>query len=109
MKPGDTVGMLKGKEIKAKDWFDIARELEKKFFDEGKQVYLLDGDNIRHGINGDLGFTEKERTENIRGIGHVARLMYDAGFVVLCSFISPKKEMRQAVRDLFPRAAPMHP
>ena len=79
-----------------------AKELEKKFFDEGKQVYLIDGDNIRHGINGDLEFTEKDRAENIRRIGHIARLMYDAGFIALCSFISPKKEIRQMVRDLFP-------
>jgi len=80
----------------------LAREFEKKLFDEGKQVYLLDGDNVRHGINSDLGFTEKERQENIRRIGHIARLMYDAGFIVLCSFISPKKEMREFVRNLFP-------
>ena len=76
----------------------IAKELEKKLFDEGKQVYLLDGDNIRHGINGDLEFTEKDRVENIRRIGPVARLMYDVGFIVFFSFISPKREMRQMVR-----------
>lgn len=83
----------------------IAKELEKKLFDDGKQVYLLDGDNIRHGLNGDLEFTEKDRFENIRRIGHVARLMFDAGFIVLCSFISPKKEMRDFVRSLFPEGS----
>ncbi len=71
----------------------------------GLQVYLLDGDNIRHGINGDLEFTEKDRNENIRRIGHVARLMFDAGFIVLCRFISPKREIRQMVRDLFPKGS----
>lgn len=83
----------------------LARELEKKLFDEGKQVYLLDGDNIRHGINGDLGFTEKDRKENIRRIGHIAKLLYNAGFIVLCSFISPKREMREFVRGLFPEGS----
>jgi adenylylsulfate kinase-like enzyme len=67
----------------------IAKELEEQLFAEGRQVYLLDGDNVRHGLNGDLGFSEKERRENIRRVGHVARLMYDAGFIVVCSFISP--------------------
>ena len=52
-----------------------------------------------------MEFTDKDRKENIRRIGHVARLMYDAGFIVLCSFISPKREMRQAVRNLLPRDA----
>lgn len=83
----------------------LAREFEKKLFDEGKQVYLLDGDNVRHGINSDLGFTEKERQENIRRVGHIARIMYDAGFIVLCSFISPKREMREFVRNLFPKGS----
>lgn len=80
----------------------IAKALEKELFDKGKQVYLLDGDNIRHGLNGDLGFSDRDRYENIRRIAHVAKLMYDAGFIVLCSFISPKQEMRDFVRSLFP-------
>jgi bifunctional enzyme CysN/CysC len=80
----------------------IAKKLEEDLFYDGKQVYLLDGDNVRHGLNGDLGFSEKERRENIRRVGHVARLMYDAGFIVICSFISPKREVRDAVRDFFP-------
>ena len=83
----------------------IAKELSKELHEEGKQVYVLDGDNIRHGINGDLGFTEEDRKENIRRIGHVARLFYDAGFIVICSFISPKRYMRDGVRELFPEGA----
>jgi len=83
----------------------IAKELEKELFAQGTQVYLLDGDNVRHGLNGDLGFSEKDRRENIRRVGHVARLMYDAGFVVICSFISPKREVRDAVKALFPEGA----
>ena len=83
----------------------IAKELSKELHEEGRQVYVLDGDNIRHGINGDLGFTEEDRKENIRRIGHVARLFYDAGFIVICSFISPKRYMRDGVRELFPEGA----
>jgi bifunctional enzyme CysN/CysC len=80
----------------------LAKALEKKLFDEGKQVYLLDGDNVRYDLNGDLGFTEADRTENIRRIGHVARILHDAGHIVLCTFISPKQEMRDFVRSLLP-------
>ena len=83
----------------------IAKALEKKLFDEGKQVYLLDGDNVRHGLNGDLGFSDTDRAENIRRIAHVARILYDAGFIVLCSFISPAREMREMARGLFPGGA----
>ena len=80
----------------------IAKKLEEELFYEGRQVYLLDGDNIRHGLNSDLGFSDADRRENIRRVGHVARLFYDAGFIVICSFISPKREVRDAVRGLFP-------
>jgi bifunctional enzyme CysN/CysC len=80
----------------------LCRELEQILFKEGKQVYILDGDNIRHGLNGDLGFSAEDRKENIRRIGHVAKLFYDAGFIVMCAFISPASEMRQYVRELFP-------
>jgi bifunctional enzyme CysN/CysC len=80
----------------------IAKELSKRLHDEGKQVYVLDGDNIRHGLNADLGFSDEDRAENIRRIGHVARIMVDAGFIVICSFISPKRSMRDGVRKLFP-------
>ena len=83
----------------------IAKELEKRLFDEGKNVYLLDGDNVRHGLNGDLGFSPRDRDENIRRVGHVARLMYDAGLIAICAFISPVREVRNAVRNLFPKGA----
>ena len=77
----------------------VAKKLEQELFAAGRQVYLLDGDNVRHGLNGDLGFSEKERRENIRRVGHVARLMYDAGFIVVCSFISPRMHGR-AIRRI---------
>lgn len=80
----------------------IAKMVEKKLFDEGKNVFLLDGDNVRHGLNGDLGFSEEDRKENIRRVGHTARLLFDAGCIVLCAFISPNKQMREYVRGLFP-------
>ena len=80
----------------------IAKKLEEELFLDGKRVYRLDGDNVRHGLNGDLGFSDADRRENIRRIGHIARLMYDAGFIVICSFISPRREVRDYVRSLFP-------
>jgi bifunctional enzyme CysN/CysC len=83
----------------------VAKKLEEELFRDGRQVYLLDGDNVRHGLNGDLGFSDADRSENIRRVGHVARLMYDAGFIVICSFISPRREVRDAVRSLFPEGA----
>ena len=67
----------------------IANLVEKKLFGMGRHTYLLDGDNIRHGLNRDLGFTDADRVENIRRVGEVARLMTDAGLIVLVSFISP--------------------
>jgi bifunctional enzyme CysN/CysC len=79
----------------------IARHVERLLFEEGKKVFVLDGDNLRHGLNGDLGFSEQDREENIRRVGHVAKLMYDAGFIVVCSFISPSRKMRSFVRNLF--------
>ena len=67
----------------------------------GVHTIMLDGDNIRHGLNRDLGFTEADRVENIRRIGEVAKLMTEAGLIVLCSFISPFKSERRMVRELF--------
>ena len=61
---------------------------------------LLDGDNVRHGLNRDLGFTDADRVENIRRVGEVAKLMTDAGLIVLCAFISPFRAERQMVREL---------
>ncbi|MDF1569688.1 MAG: sulfate adenylyltransferase subunit CysN [Spirochaetaceae bacterium] len=80
----------------------LARAYEKRLFDAGRQVFVIDGDNVRHGLNGDLGFTAEDREENIRRVGHVARLMYEAGFIVLCCFISPTRALRDFVRSLFP-------
>ena len=79
----------------------IANALEKSLYARGIRTYLLDGDNIRHGLNSDLGFTEASRVENIRRIGEVAKLMVDAGVVVLCAFISPFEVDRKMVRGLF--------
>ena len=79
----------------------IANLLEMRLHAEGKHTYLLDGDNVRHGLNRNLGFTEADRVENIRRVGEVARLMVDAGLIVLVSFISPFRSERRMVRDLF--------
>ena len=76
----------------------IANLLEKRLHSAGRHTYLLDGDNVRHGLNRDLGFTEADRAENIRRVGEVAKLMVDAGLVVLVSFISPYRAERDAVR-----------
>jgi len=78
----------------------IANLVERKLADAGRHTYSLDGDNVRHGLNKDLGFTDADRVENIRRIGEVARLMVDAGLIVTCSFISPFQSERQMVRDL---------
>jgi bifunctional enzyme CysN/CysC len=79
----------------------IANLLEKRLHAEGRHTYLLDGDNVRHGLNRDLGFTDADRAENIRRVAEVARLMVDAGLIVLVAFISPFRAERQAARDLF--------
>lgn len=79
----------------------IANLLEKKLFEQGRHTYLLDGDNVRHGLNRDLGFTEADRVENIRRVAEVAKLMVDAGLIVIASFISPFHADRQMARQLF--------
>lgn len=79
----------------------IANLLEKALLDRGIHTYLLDGDNIRHGLNKDLGFSDLDRAENIRRVAEVARLMFDAGLVVITSFISPFAADRKMARDLF--------
>lgn len=79
----------------------IANLLEKRLHEEGKHTYLLDGDNVRHGLNRDLGFTEADRVENIRRVAEVAKLMVDAGLIVIASFISPFQSERQMARRLF--------
>ena len=79
----------------------IADLLERRLHTEGKHTYLLDGDNVRHGLNRDLGFTEADRVENIRRVAEVAKLMVDAGLMVLVSFISPFRGERRMARGLF--------
>lgn len=79
----------------------IANLLEKRLHLQGRATYLLDGDNVRHGLNRDLGFTEADRVENIRRVAEVAKLMVDAGMVVLVSFISPYAAERRMARSLF--------
>jgi bifunctional enzyme CysN/CysC len=79
----------------------IANILEQRLHSGGFHTYLLDGDNIRHGLNRDLGFTEADRVENIRRVAEVAKLMVDAGLIVLVSFISPFRSERKLARDLF--------
>ena len=79
----------------------LANMLEKYLHADGKHTYLLDGDNVRHGLNRDLGFTEADRVENIRRVAEVANLMVDAGLIVLVSFISPFRSERRMARDLF--------
>jgi bifunctional enzyme CysN/CysC len=79
----------------------IANLVEKKLFAAGKHSYILDGDNIRLGLNKDLGFTEEDRVENIRRVAEVAKLMVDAGLIVLATFISPFRKDREFARSLF--------
>ena len=79
----------------------IANALEKELYAEGKKTYVLDGDNIRHGLNKDLGFNDKDRVENIRRIAEVAKLMCDAGLIVITAFISPFRTERDMARSLF--------
>jgi len=79
----------------------IANHLEKHLHAQGLHTYILDGDNVRHGLNRDLGFAEVDRTENIRRVAEVAKLMLDAGLVVLVSLISPFKADRNVARKLF--------
>jgi len=79
----------------------IANQVEQRLHALGRHTYVLDGDNVRHGLNRDLGFTDEDRVENIRRVAEVARLMVDAGLIVLVSFISPFRDERRMARDLF--------
>jgi adenylylsulfate kinase len=81
----------------------LANELDWRLFERGVSSYVLDGDNIRHGLNGDLGFSPEARTENIRRIGEVAKLFADAGTIAITAFISPYREDRDKVRTLLDR------
>ncbi|HBV76601.1 MULTISPECIES: adenylyl-sulfate kinase [Vibrio] len=80
----------------------VAGALEIQLAELGHHTYLLDGDNVRHGLCRDLGFSAQDRRENIRRIGELAKLMADAGLIVLSAFISPHRAERQMVRDLLP-------
>ena len=106
----DTHAQLKGQRP-AVLWFTglsgagkstIANLVEKRLVARGRHTFLLDGDNVRHGLNRDLGFTEADRIENIRRVGEVARLMADAGLIVLTAFISPFRAERHMVRRMLP-------
>ena len=78
----------------------VADAVEQKLFELGHHTYLLDGDNVRHGLNKDLGFSDADRVENIRRIGEMAKLFADAGLIVMSAFISPFRNDRKLVRDL---------
>lgn len=78
----------------------IANAVEVELFKKDRKTYLLDGDNVRHGLNKDLGFTEFDRVENIRRIGEVSKLFVDSGLIILTAFISPFKSDRQIARSL---------
>ena len=78
----------------------LAGMLEEALFAKGKKTYLLDGDNVRYGLNKDLGFSEADRKENIRRVAEVAKLMMDAGLIVITAFISPYREDRDLVRKM---------
>jgi bifunctional enzyme CysN/CysC len=80
----------------------IANLVEKRLFARGRHTYILDGDNVRHGLNRDLGFTDADRVENIRRVAETAKLMADAGLIVLVSFISPFRSEREMARGLMP-------
>jgi adenylylsulfate kinase len=82
----------------------LAYELEYKLFHLGVQVYVLDGDNIRHGLNKDLGFSPEDRQENIRRIAEVSKLLVDAGIITIAAFVSPYEKDRQMVRQRFSKS-----
>lgn len=87
----------------------VAVACERQLVTRGRSAYVLDGDNVRHGLNGDLGFSAADRSENVRRVGHVARLMADAGIVALVPLISPYRADRDLVRQLHAEAAlPFH-
>jgi len=79
----------------------IAHTVEKRLFERGFRTYVLDGDNVRHGINSNLGFSREDRRENLRRVVEVSKLFVDAGILVLAAFISPYKEDREYIRKMF--------
>ncbi len=82
-----------------------AHEVEQRLFALGCQAYVLDGDNVRHGLSADLGFSPEHRSEHLRRIGELSKLVYDAGMIVLCAFVSPTRENRGKVRAKIPAGA----
>ena len=80
----------------------MSHALEERLFNKGCRTFVLDGDNVRHGLNSNLSFSDKDRKENIRRIGEVSKLMMEAGFIIMTAFISPYREDRIAVRNLIP-------
>jgi len=78
----------------------IAHEVERKLFLRGCRTFVLDGDNVRHGLCWNLGFSEADRCENIRRVGEVAKLFREAGMIVLCAFVSPMRDSRTRVREI---------
>ena len=80
----------------------MSHALEERLFNKGCRTFVLDGDNVRHGLNSNLSFSDKDRKENIRRIGEVSKLMMEAGFIIMTAFISPFREDRIAVRNLIP-------
>ena len=83
----------------------VANGVVRRLFDEGRQVMMLDGDNVRHGLCGDLGFGDQDRSENIRRVGEAAKLFYEQGNIVICTFISPFRDDRDFVRSILPDGA----
>jgi len=82
-----------------------AHEVERQLFKMGCQAFVLDGDNVRHGLSADLGFSSEHRNEHLRRIGELSKLIYDAGMIVLCAFVSPTRENRDKVRARIPAGA----
>lgn len=80
----------------------IAMELERRLFSDQVNVFVLDGDNVRHGLNKDLGFTPEDRKENLRRVAEISKLMVEAGLLIVASFISPYKSDRLSIRNIFP-------
>ena len=78
----------------------IAHGVEKRLFDLGANVYVFDGDNVRHGLCSDLSFSPEDRTENIRRIGEMTKLFLDAGTICLCAFITPREDVRERLREM---------